>query len=87
MESVAFIACIFVIAMGIFKFFSRLSIEIDALKNELHNARSRSDELEYALNDLVQNFGEHGLNFHCNTYQKLCSLSRARSTFGIIKNG
>lgn len=58
--------------------------KIERLEADLQDEIIENERLRYALNDVVENFGENGMNFHRNTAEKLFALSRARIALGKV---
>ncbi|MET0356192.1 MAG: hypothetical protein ABW044_05400 [Cellvibrio sp.] len=61
------------------------NIRITEAQDDLRNAKARADDLEYALSDVVEKFGEPGGKMYTNTLDKLNSLSRARAVLSKAK--
>jgi len=84
-DLVAVGALIFICLLGLIELFRHYSLKVEKLHDDLIHERQLKEAYEFALNDIVDNFGENGMNMHRSTLEKLNSLSRARSVLGRIK--
>lgn len=76
-------ASITIIAFGVLEIFS-LFCKKEKLISDLEYEKIKIIELENAISDVVEAFGEDGITMHKNTYRKIIALSRAKTIVGKI---
>lgn len=84
LDQVAVIALVAVLLLGTMELLRQYMLKIEKLKVELMHARGKNHDLEVALKDIVDTFGENGVNMHRNAFEKITSISRGRALIGRV---
>jgi hypothetical protein len=79
MDDLIFNGLIIVSIIVIVEGFRRAHLKVEFLTESLANEKFQNERLKNIVTEIVDTFGESGIDMHRHTYQKIVALSKAKT--------